>query len=226
MGEGRVFSALAPDRRSGSMVAVTCETDFVARTPDFDKLLADLAGHVERHAPVSVEAMLRQRFAPTGTSVAEALQATVGKLGENIQVARVQRLANPEGRVGTYVHHNQKVGVLVSVTTGASAEQAAEPLKLLCMHVAVMKPAFARRQDVTAEMLERERAIYLEEVTDKPADMREKIVRAKLEKFYADQVLGEQPWFKDDKLTVQKAISGMLGEGWRIEAFARFEVGG
>jgi elongation factor Ts len=226
MGEGRVFSSVTQDGRVGSMVAITCETDFVSRTPDFEKLLEDLVAHVEANAPANAEAMLGQAFKPTGTSVEEAIKQTIGKLGENIQLARVMRLENPEGQVGTYVHHNQRVGVLVSVTTSKTGPEAAEALKSVCMHAAAMKPAFARREDVPAEDVEREKAIFMEEVKSKPGEIQEKIVKGKLEKFYADVVLGEQPWFKDDSMTVAKAVTQMLGDGSRIEAFARFQVGG
>jgi elongation factor Ts len=225
MGEGRVHAAIGPDARVGAIVAVTCETDFAAGTPDFAKLLGELVAHVMEQGPDNAEAMLDQKFAPTGTSVREAIKGTVGKLGENIQVARVQRLENAKGRVGCYVHHNQRVGALVSVTTQASAEAAAEALKSLCMHAVSMKPTAARREDVPAETIERERAIFLEEVKSKPADIQQKIAQGKLEKFFADNVLPEQVWFKDDKQKVAQAVEDMLGKGSRIEAFARFQVG-
>ena len=228
MGEGRVFSKLTADGRVGSMIAITCETDFVSRTPDFETMITQLTDHIEKHGPKTTEEMLGQTFEPTGTSVEEAVKQTIGKLGENIQIARVQRLENPEGQVGTYVHHNQKVGVLVSVTTSKSGDEASDALKSLCMHAAAMKPTVARREDVPSEDLEREKAIYLEEVKNKPAEMQEKIVNGKVERYYADSVFAEQAWFKDEKgkQKVSEAVTEMLGDGSRIEAFARFQVGG
>jgi elongation factor Ts len=225
MGEGRVHAVIGPDARTGAMVALTCETDFVAKTPDFDKLIEELAAHVLEQGPDNAEAMLDQKFAPTGTSVGEAIKATVGKLGENIQVARVQRYENARGRVGCYVHHNAKVGALISVTTEASADKAADALKSVCMHAAAMKPTVALRKDVPAETVERERAIFMDEVKAKPADIQEKIAKGKLEKFYADTVLAEQVWFKDDSKRVAQAVEDMLGKGSAIEAFVRFEIG-
>lgn len=228
MGEGRVFSSLSADGRVGSMIAITCETDFVSRTPDFETLLGQLVAHVEKAAPANAEEMLAQSFEPTGTTVEDAIKETVGKLGENIQIARVQRLENPEGQVGTYIHHNQTVGVLVSITTGATGAEAAEAIRMVCMHAAAMKPTVALRQNISAEDIEREKAIYLEEVKNKPAEMQEKIVTGKLERFFGDTVLNEQVWFKDEKgkQKVSEAVTEMLGDGSRIEAFARFQIGG
>jgi len=224
-GEGRVRVHVGPKSRVGAMVALTCETDFVAATPDFDRLLSDLATHVAEKNPPSVEAVLEQPFRDGKASVSETLKLLIGKIGENMRVARLIRLENMNGRVGSYIHHDGKKGALVSVTTQAEEAVAAEALKELAMHIVVFSPSAARRDQVPADLVERERAIYLEEVKSKPAEMVEKIISGKLEKFYADQVLPEQKWMKDDTKTVQKIVEEKLGPGSRIEAFARFQIG-
>jgi elongation factor Ts len=224
-GEGRVRVHVAPKARVGSIVALSCETDFVAKTADFEALARDLAEHVAEKNPPSVEALLEQPFRGGKASVGEALKLLVGKIGENMRVARFTRLENMSGRVGAYIHHDGKKGALVSVTTQAEEGVAAEALKELAMHVVVFNPTAAKRQEVTADLVQRERAIYLEEVKSKPPEMQEKIVAGKLEKFYADQVLPEQKWMKDDTKTVQQIVEEKLGKGSRIEAFARFQIG-
>lgn len=224
-GEGRVRVHVGPKSRVGSMVALTCETDFVAKTADFEGLLGDLCAHVAEKSPASVEALLDQPFRDGKATVGETLKLLVGKIGENMRLARIVRLENMQGRVGSYIHHDGKKGAIVSVTTSAEEAVATEALKELAMHIVVFNPTAAKREQVPADLVERERAIYLEEVKSKPPEMQEKIVSGKLEKFYADSVLPEQKWMKDDTKTVKKIVEEKLGPGSRIEAFARFQIG-
>jgi elongation factor Ts len=225
MGEGRVAAFVGPKGRVGALIAVTCETDFMAATDDFKGFLVALAKHVAEHAPKDLEELGGQKFAASGTSVGDTVKGLVGKLGENIQIARAVRYENMNGRIGAYIHHTQKVGVLVDVTTDTPEDKAAEVLKELSMHVASLKPSAAKRAEIPAADVERERAIFLEEVKSKPAEMQEKIIAGKLEKFYADAVLPEQKWVKDDTKTVQKVLDEALGKGARIERFTRLQIG-
>jgi elongation factor Ts len=224
MGEGRVAAHLEPGARVGALVAMTCQTDFLAGNDEFQSLLASLAPLAARSKLADVAALQAARL-PSGTSVQDTVKLLVGKTGENIQVARLARYENAKGRVGFYVHHNQKVGVLLSVTTEAPEAKALEVLRELAMHVAMYNPAAASRAEVSASDVEREKAIYLEEVKGKPAEMQQKIVAGKLEKFYADRVLPEQKWIKDESKTVQKVLDDALGKGAKIEAFTRVQIG-
>lgn len=223
--EGRVFASLADDGRSGTMVNVSCETDFVARTPDFEAFLKDLVAHVADRRPQDLEELAGQEWIRGGGTVHNAIQEVIGKLGENIQVAGIAHFENPEGFVESYVHHNNKVGVLVSVTTGAEREKARETLRALCMHIAFSDPQALSREELPAEEVERERAIYAEEVADKPEQMRPKIIEGKLSRWYAERVLPEQKWIHDDKRTVEKALHEALGADARVAAFRRFSIG-
>jgi len=224
-GEGRVACALSDDGKSGAMVAIACETDFVAKTPDFEGFLADLAAHVLEHGSEDVEACLGQPWKGDGTAQ-DALTALVGKLGENIQIAAVQRFESPEGVVGAYVHHDDKKGALVAVRTGsAGSTAAAEALKDLCMHIVVFNPEALDRDSVTDEAIEREKAIIKEGLAGKPEEIQEKIMVGRLDKFFAENTLVDQPWIKDDKQSVCKALEGALGDGTGITAFRRFQVG-
>jgi len=227
MGEGRIATWIAPKSRIGALVALTCETDFVANTEDFNGLLDALVHVVADKNPANAEALLEMTHPKTGATLGEAIKLFVGKLGENSQVARLARYENMDGRVGTYVHHDKKKAALVSVTTKAEDDVAAPFLKELCMHVVskVPAPLALLRDEIPASEVERERAIYLEEVKDKPANMQEKIVTGKLEKFYADVILPEQKWVFDDTKTVQKVVEERLGAGSKIVGFTHVRIG-
>ena len=224
-GEGRVAARVTDDQRRGAMVAVACETDFVAKTPDFEGFMADLAEHVLEHGPSEVEECLGQPWKGDGT-VRDALTALVGKLGENLRIAQVQTLTNPEGLVGAYVHHDQKQGALVSVNTGAAADAAAETLKALCMQIVVWPPGALDRDAVDADEVERTKAVIKDGLAGKPEEIQEKIMVGKLESWFAQQTLVDHAWIHDEKASVQKALTTALGEGSAVAAFGRFQVGG
>ncbi len=224
-GEGRVAAKVAEDRRSGAMVSIACETDFVANTPDFQGFLSGLAEHVLEHAPADAEACMGQPWKEGGT-VSDALTALIGKLGENIKIDQARALSNPEGWIAAYVHHDDKKGSLVSVTSGASAEEAASTLKDLCMHIVVFPPAGLDRDSIDPDLVEREKAIIREGLQGKPAEIQEKILSGRLEKFFAESTLLDRAWIKDDGISVSKALTSALGDGTRVESFARFQVGG
>jgi elongation factor Ts len=210
--------------RVGSLVALTCETDFVARTADCGKLLSDATVLVAEKNPADPEALAALPL-KGGTSVGESLKLMVGKIGENLRIARIARLENMKGRIGSYVHHDGKKAALVSVTTDVDEDKVGEALKELCQHIVVYDPMSARRDQIPASSVQREREIYLEEVKSKPPEMQEKILAGKLEKYYAEKVLPEQKWMKDETKTVQKILEEKLGKGARIEAFARIQIG-
>jgi elongation factor Ts len=223
--EGRVQACFAPDGRSGAMVALTSETDFVARTEDFKVLLTKLARVAFERKLASPEALLEQSL--EGASVQDAIKGLSGKLGENVQVPKVAFLETPKGQVGGYVHHNDKIAALVAVDSDAPAAKLQAFLKDLGMHVTFARPQALVREEIPAEAVEREKAVLAdsEDVKSKPEDKRERILEGKLEKFYAGLALLEQPWFKDDKLSVAKVLAAELGPSARIRGFALFVVG-
>lgn len=223
--EGRVQACFAPDGRSGAMVALTSETDFVARTEDFKELLGKLARVAFEKRLSSPEALLEQKL--DGTLAQEAIKSLSGKLGENVQVPKVAYFEAAQGQVGGYVHHNDKVAALVAVESDAPAAKLQAFLKDLGMHVTFARPQALQREEIPAEAIEREKAVLAdsEEVKAKPEDKRERIIAGKLEKFYAGLALLEQPWFKDDKQSVAKVLAAELGPKARVKGFALFVVG-
>lgn len=224
MGEGRVTSSVSSDGSKGCLVAISCETDFAATTPDMEEFLSKLCDHVLEHNPSSVAELLGQNFAGTDADVETALKSVVGKLGENISIVDIACYTNDAGAVAAYIHHNNRVGVLVNATTKSKGDTAAGTLKSLGMHIAALKPACLNRDEMPADEVEREKAIYMDEVKSKPENIQEKIVAGKLEKFFAERALVEQAWVLDDKLTVAKAMVAALGDGTTIDGFKRFEV--
>ncbi len=200
---------------------VNCETDFVARTDDF-KALAELALD---------EALAKGPAAVTSQKITDRVADLSGKIGEKILVKRIEGLESTNA-VFSYVHSNSKLGVLVELAVGkpeskksASVEELG---KNLAMQIAASNPVCVERSGVPAVTLEREKAIYREEVKGKPENILEKIVEGKLAKFYQTACLLEQPFIKDDKQSIQKLLdetSKQLGDTVKIARFVRFQLG-
>lgn len=223
--EGRVFAHISADNKTGALVSVACETDFVARTPDFEQMLESLTAHIAEHKPGTPEELMGQAWGGDEATVEEYIQQVIGKLGENIRPLSLGALSVENGRVDSYIHHNDKLGVLVAVNTTADADKVAAFTKDLGLHIAFHKPLCMTRDEVPAEQVERERAIHRETVKDKPAEMQDKIIDGKMGKFYSELVLPEQPWVKDDKRSVAKVMAEMLGADASLVGFLCFNIG-
>ncbi len=173
-----------------------------------------------------MEDCLTQKWKGSEATVGDALSSLIGKLGENMQIAQVQAFLNPEGYVGAYVHHDSKQACLTSVTTGSERETAEPVLKDLGMHVVFHDPLGLARDCVPADLLEREKDVIRVSLEGKPPEIQERILTGKIDKFFAERVLLEQVWIKaEDSTTVERALIAALGEGTRVEAYSRFQVG-
>lgn len=226
--EGVIAVALRGDR--GGILELGCETDFVARTDDFQKLAGDLAGAVaETAALADPEALLGAHV--EGAEVRERIQQTMARLGENVEVKRAERLAvEGKGAVGGYVHAGGKLGVLVALSTEAP-DAAGELAKDLAMHVAAADPTplAVDAEGIPAEVLEAERAIYARqaEQSGKPENVVAKIVEGRVRKYVKEVALLEQPFVKDP----DRSVGDLLGEfakshgPARVEGFRRFRLG-
>jgi elongation factor Ts len=159
--------------------------------------------------------------------VGEAIKSLSGKLGENMRVTQIARFENEKGRIGGYIHHDGKSGALVSLTTDRPAAEVDAFLKTLGMHITALQPEALTRDEIPADVVERERKVYLEseEVQKKPEDKREMIVKGKLEKFYKDSALVDQPWVLEPKTSVSKALAEALGPDAKIERYSLFRLG-
>ncbi len=228
-GEGLVGVRLSPDAKIGAIAEINCESDFVARTEDFQALLSDILNATLTASPSTDPTSLIAPDSPIGQKVA----ATIAKLGENMAISRVNRL-NGKGIIGSYLHMGGKIGVLVDLAgVPADKEQSEEVttlLKELAMHIAAASPSYATRDAVPADVLAREKDVYRAQVeaSGKPANVIEKIVDGKLGSFYAQVVLPEQPSVRDPKVTVAQmleASSKSVGAPLSVPQFLRFKVG-
>jgi len=192
---------------------------------------------------ISAKDVMRLRET-TGIGMMKCKQALFdadGDFEKAIDVLRKQGLATADrragratsqGRIGCYIHHNGKVGSMVEVRCEsdfvASNEEFISFADGLCMHVVAIKPIAVRREEVPAEIVDKEREIYSEQVKDKPEQVISKIVEGKLGKFFQERCLLEQPYVKDDSQTVEEVLKGLIskfGENMSIERFTRFEIG-
>lgn len=223
--EGAVVAAVAADGCSGCLVEVNSETDFVAKNDAFQAFAAGLAGHVLEHAPSDVEALLGQTMAD-GTSVGERLTERVATIGENLSIRRFIRLTGD--CVASYIHMGGKIGVLVALT-GDGAAKATELARDVAMHVAAARPLYLTRGEVPETDIEHERGIFRVQALEsgKPEAVVEKIVTGRLEKFFAETCLLEQPFVKDTDVTVHQLLtrsSKELGGNVSLAGYARFEL--
>lgn len=215
---GRIVCQVDADAGRAALVEVLCETEPVAGTEDFIKL-AEAAGQVAvKLAAPTPEAILTQPVpGDTSRKVSDLLHDAVNRIRENIKIGRVAAVS---GHFGHYLHHDRRKGVLVEFTAPCPAEVAAD----VCMHVVSMRPPFARREEVDAALIEKERQFATEQVQGKPANMIEKIVTGKLNRWFGEMVLLEQPFVKDDKQSVGDYLRRHSPD-LSVKRFFRLEIG-
>ena len=231
--EGLVETSIQADGKLGVMVEVNCETDFVAKSDAFIEFAKNVVLHVaETTPPASPADLLAQKFVKNpALTIQDMLNELVAKLGENIGVKRFAKFN--EGMMETYIHAGGKLGVMVEIAcendSVAKSADFTEFAKNICMHIAAANPVSISREEVPADLAERERNIFIQQAIDsgKPANIAEKIVVGKLEQFYRENCLLEQPFIKDDRRTVQQMLEEQvqkIGEKIVISRFARFQV--
>ncbi len=227
--EGLIGFRVADDHSSGILVEVNCESDFVARTEDFQQLMADVIGEIERKGDAATDQWLQDPDGPVRKRVA----ATIGKLGENMAVPRFVRYAGG-GYVAQYIHLGGKLGVQVElggVPAGSAGHEAVVTLaKEIAMQIAAASPSYVSREAVPGEVLEKERAIYRAQMENagKPAHVIEKIIEGKLGSFYKQVVLPDQESIRDPKMSVRDVLATAartLGAPVTVTRFARLKVG-
>lgn len=250
--QGLIGAYIVPDRKLGVLVEVNCETDFVARTDEFQAMTADIAKHIAETKPKVLKAedvteterahieheiaLYEQRFAGdhSGT-VGEFLKSKIAKLGENIGISRfVVFTVDGEGAVGRYVHAGSQIGVLLEVTTKSAATTDKPDFETLvrdiAMQVAAASPQFVSKADVSPDVLAKERDIAKARVIaeGKPEKVADKIVEGRLAKFYEEVCLLEQPFIRENSITVAeliKTVSAKLGDQIGVAQFVRYKVG-
>jgi elongation factor Ts len=198
--EGQIAMVINND--FGVLTAVACETDFVSRNPEF-KAMVQKVGEAVASLTEKVDVV----SVGQNNNIKPLIEEIVAKMGENTMIKEVKEVNVPGAVVAGYVHTNGKIGALVALI--GEANKAGEVGRDVAMHLAAMRPAYVKTQDVPAEVVDHEKEIYQQQLLDegKPADMVEKIMPGKLKKFYTEVCLLEQPFIKDDKVSVGQYIS-------------------
>jgi elongation factor Ts len=230
--DGAIAAHITDGGRAGVIVEVNCETDFVAKTPDFQSLVKEVAAHIAAQAPADLPALLNQPLASRpGQTLGQLVQEKIAFIKENIVVRRFARFelaAGTPGLVAAYIHPPAaKVGVLVELAPQSADGATLQALaKDVAMHVAAASPAaalYVSRSDVPADVLEKEKEIYRAQAaaSGKPANVIEKIAEGKMKEYYATFCVLEQPYIREPKVTVGTHIEGKAV----LRRFARFRLG-
>ena len=218
--EGLVVAALSDNRKKGALLELNCETDFVARNEEFRQLAEAIARIVLEKAPQGTDALQGVEFAE-GRTVEQTLVEATGKIGEKIVARRLALLESEDGQIVAYIHPGSRLGVLVDMYGNGQVEDAGTDV---AMQVAAMNPVATTREDVPESVKEKELEIARESARNegKPDHIIDRIATGKLERYYKDHVLVEQPFVKDSSMSVkamlQKAEAG-------VRRFVRFALG-
>jgi elongation factor Ts len=219
-GEGAVFVKNNPQNTEATLIALNCETDFVAKNEDFVKMGNAILELAYTHKPANTDALLALKL--EGRAIAEHLTDMMGKIGEKIEISAYETLQGE--KVVSYLH-GAKIGVLVALkNVGGDAETAG---KDVAMQVAAMRPIALDKDGVSQDLINREIEIGKEQARaeGKPEAMLEKIAVGKLAKFYKDYTLLNQEFVKDNKLSVQQYLDS-VSKGMTVSAFKRVGIGG
>ena len=221
--EGTVV--VAGDASRMVVLELNCETDFVARNPKFQEFAAALAKQALASGAASTDALKAQAFlGDAAHTVEQAISHQIATIGENIVLSRLTQVtARPGHRLTSYIHGAGKIGVVVEGTEAVS--EAA--LHDVALHVAAAQPRFVTRSEVTDDLLASERRIARQQAIDqgKPEHIAEKMVTGKMEKFFEQEVLLEQPFAKDTDKTVAQYLRETGGEGATVASFVCFRLG-
>lgn len=214
--EGVVGIYISPDAKLGAMIEVNCETDFVAKNDDFLAFTKSLAEMVAKSNPADVTTLSAMDMG--GKTVEEVRTQLVGKIGENMSLRRFVRVA-AQGRLASYVHGGSRIGVLVDVVGGDESLA-----KDIAMHIAASKPVSLSRENVPADLIEKERSVAAQKAAEsgKPADIVAKMVEGSVAKYLKEVTLLGQPFVKDDKQTIEQLLKS---RGASVSSFTLYIVG-
>ena len=217
--EGRIAIYIDPAKKVGAILEMRCESAPVVKAEHFVKLANDVAKQVALQSPASVDDLIKQPFVddPKKT-VNDVIGDVIGLIRENMKPKRFTRLT---GLLGEYTHHDGSVGVLLQVD-GEKADP--QLLRDICMHVTAKNPVSAKREDVPKELIAKELEIAKAQAagTGKPANIIEKIAEGKMKTWFAENVLVEQPFVRDETRTIGDLLKAA---GLKMNRFVRYKVG-
>lgn len=225
--DGLVEALIAADKKSGVLVEVNCETDFVAKGEAFQSTAQEVAKHINDKKPADVDTLR--------TDLKDFIFDKVATIKENISIRRFVRYERTQpGAVHAYIHTGGKIGVLVEFSaTKAETVNNAEFLNLIkdtALQIASFAPEFVTRNDINQDVIDEETRIEMgkEDLQKKPPEIRAKIVEGRVNKLLGERVLAEQPFVKDPSKTVGELVaekSKELGDTLAIERFTRYVLG-
>ncbi|MBE9038316.1 translation elongation factor Ts [aff. Roholtiella sp. LEGE 12411] len=235
--EGLVDTYIQPGGRVGVLIEINCQTDFVARNEAFKALVKNLAKQAA--TTDSVESLLAQPYIEDkNVTVEEFIKQTIATLGENIQVRRFINFALPEGtqgRVDSYIHTGGRVGVLVELNSQTESVAGKEEFQTLARNTAMQVAAcpnveYVNVDQIPAEVAQREKDIEMgrDDLANKPQNIKEKIVQGRIEKRLKELTLLDQPYIRDQSISVEdlvKQVKAQLGEDIQVHRFIRYILG-
>jgi elongation factor Ts len=218
--EGVIATGSTADGKTTILVEVNCETDFVARNDDFQAFAGEIADLVLADLPADRDAFMNSTM-KDGRSVADALTDMTGKIGEKIDVRRTHVMTSADGKIVAYIHPGARLGVLVDIAGSGDLEAAGRDV---AMQVAALNPIATHRDEVPQDVKDHEMKIAADQAREegKPEQIIERIATGKLERYYKDFVLLEQPFVKDSSQTVGDMLKGV---GATVKTFTRFALG-
>mgnify|MGYP001861210652 FL=1 len=217
--EGLVEAYISEDGKTGAIVEVNSETDFVAKNEEFKTFVMNVAKQVVEKNPKDVEELLNQEASfEAGKTVNEALVGKIATIGENLTIRRFARFES-KGLLEKYIHGDGKIAVLINMTKGDK-----DLAKDLCMQIAAARPEFVKRDEVPQERVDKEMEILKVQAMNegKPEQIAEKIVQGRVGKFYEEICLLDQVFVKDTSMKVSELLKQKDAE---VVEFARFEKG-
>ena len=229
--EGMAYADVCPKCGVGAIVEVNCETDFCAKSELFVAFVKDICKTVITENPADVDALMNCKYAGSDLTVAETLPEKVMSIGENLQIRRFVRF--DKNTSVAYVHAGGKIGVLVNLEVEGGID-ATEIGKNVAMQIAALNPRFWDKSNVTEDVLEEEKKIALAlmdqdpKMASKPQQVKEKIAAGKINKFYEENCLLQQPFVKDGAVSVEQymaAAAKELGGKVKFVDAVRFEKG-
>lgn len=226
--EGLVYGVVDADKKVGALIEVNSETDFVAKNQDFIDFVELCAKTVIEENPADVDALMNVNAYGCSETVAAVLQEKVLTIGENLKIRRFVRM---EGDLITYTHGNGRIGVICKFTTDVAGKDGfGDYAKDIAMQIAAANPQYLDKAAVPADTIEKEKEILTAQALNegKPANIAEKMVMGRINKYYKEVCLVEQPFVKDGDLSIAKyteQTAKNLGGSIVIDGFARFEKG-
>ncbi len=226
--EGVVVTKIWNNGKSGAILAVNCETDFVANSDDFVNFAKQILDLIVEKQPANIDELLTLEI--DGVTVSEKLNEVIGKIGEKIEISNFAIVNAESGVVVDYIHHGANLGVMLKVCNVSEMNDEIEKLfKDIAMQIAAMKPLYVKRDDVPTDVIAKEKEIYKEVALKegKPEQIVDRIAEGKLNKFFGEVCLLEQTFVKDNNKTVGQLIeeyNKANGTNISIAEFYRFHV--